>query len=230
MGAATLSCGNDKPDPRTAVDVDDPGTMAPKRGGGGPAIHAEVGALDPEQVKATFTEAMGDLSSCLDEGRAELEWLAGEIRVFLRIANDGSVRYSFPMRSTFGHRATEQCILATLSERSWPQPQGGEEGETTQSFAIDAEGRPAVQLEPSVLGANASKLGDKLQRCRDDAGTAGLSVTLYINPDGEVIAAGAAVDDDKGNDAIPCALDAARSLRFGSPGSWPGKTTIRAGS
>ena len=53
-----------------------------------------------------------------------------------------------------------------------------------------------------------------------------LAVTLYIDADGNVMAAGASVGDAAGLSAIDWAVKAAEGLSFPSPGSYPAKVMI----
>lgn len=227
--AAFVACNGSTPPPDipdvepTAESTD----RRPRAGGSGPSIEAEVGALDAAKVKETFDAAMPALRACLNDGRERVELIGGDIEILLRIASDGAVKYGYARRSTFGDQATEACILDALAGRTWPKPQGGAEGETSQRFSIDAQGRPPVDLDASVLGSKASTLKSKLKACKGNTGTTGLSVTMYIDPDGHVIAAGGDSADELGRDVVACAIDAAKGLSFGSPGSWAGKVTVR---
>jgi hypothetical protein len=196
--------------------------------GGGPIIRAEVGALDEAAVKQVFRAAVPRIEACFRAGSKRHAYLEGEIEVLLRIRGDGRVRYALPVGSSFGDRETERCILDELGRERWPEPQGGDEGETRQKFEVGAAGRPAVAWSPAQLGSRLGELQRKLRRCQANVGTSGLSVTIHVDPDGKPVTAGAAVSDERGLGALDCALDAATSLRYPSPGSWPAKVTVTA--
>jgi hypothetical protein len=212
----TLGAG-DEPRAETAS------TQATRPARGTPAldIEAEVGALDPAAVKQTFAAAMDGINGCYERGSKRLSFLEGEMEVLLRIDGQGAVRYAVPLESTFGDRETERCIVAELEKQIWPQPKGGREGETRQRFSIRSRGRAAVPWSPADLGSALARLQRELARC-----PAAVTVTIHVDPDGKPLAAGAAVADEHGLPAIDCALNAAKRIRYPSPGSWPAKVTI----
>jgi hypothetical protein len=225
---ATLGCGcasASVPEPRS---VDDASPRRERRAGSAPAVRAEVGALDEAAVKRTFREALPDIERCLASARTRLPFFEGELEVFLRVTGDGGVRWAYPRRSSFGDEATERCVLAALGARRWPRPEGGDEGETTQHFAVESEERPAVRWTAADLGPAGSELADRLARCKAASGTRRLEVTVHVDADGRALAAGAAVGDERGREAIGCAVEAATAQRYPSPGSYPAKVTVRA--
>jgi hypothetical protein len=197
------------------------------RGSGGPRIHAEVGALDEDKVNEAFSAARPAIDECFGRANRGMRYkvVGGDVEVMVRVKNDGSVRWAYPRRSTLGHSDTERCIMQVLERQSWPRPQGGEEGIASTNYGMDSPGRSAVDWSPGDLGEAGGELASKLRGCM--AGSHGLEITLYIDPDGDVLSAGAAVDDESALDAIECAIDAARAIRFPSPGSYPAKVTVR---
>jgi hypothetical protein len=222
---ALLGCGS-VPGPLEQPTSPQPVRKKRNRKRGGPSIAAEVGALDAKETQAVFSAAMPAIEGCLAAGRERLSYLAGELKVLLRIASDGSVRYALPLKSTFGDLASEQCMLKALTDKSWPRPQGGREGEARQSFRIGALGRPAVAWNPHDLGRNGKRLVKALDGCRQKAGVERLAIALHIDQDGQPLAAGGSTDDPAGLAAIACGIKAAKALRYPSPGSWPAKVTI----
>jgi hypothetical protein len=196
--------------------------------GGGPSIHGEVGALDEDETKKAFGKARPSIDGCLARANDGLSYevVAGDVEVVVRVANDGSVRFTYATSSTIGRHDTERCILEALARQTWPRPEGGEDGIASTSYSIEPAGREAVEWSPGDLGPQGSTLKDKLRACQSEAGTAGLSVTMYIDPDGKLLSAGVASADEHGLDAARCALDAARSQRYPSPGSYPAKVTV----
>ncbi len=196
-------------------------------GGSGLAMHSEVGALDARKVKEVFNNALPALNSCFSAGAKNLSYLEGEMEVLLRISGEGTVRYGIPLKSSFGDRDTERCMLEVLDEQSWPKPQGGDEGVTKQRFDIRTHERAAVAWTPRKLGRKLAKLQAKLRKCQRKAATSWLSVTIHVDEDGRPLAAGAATGDEQGIAALDCAVAAAKSLRYPSPGSWPAKVTVK---
>jgi hypothetical protein len=230
MRAAVLlvlaACSEGSLSPRDASDEMQV-TQMRGRESGGPVIHAEVGALDEDKVNEAFSAARPAIDDCFDHANEGMRYkvVGGDVEVIVRVKQDGSVRWAYPRRSTLGHSPTERCILTVLERQSWPRPQGGEEGIASTNYGIDAPGRQAVEWSPSDLGEAGGELEGKLRGCMGRGGA--IELTLYVAPDGDVLSAGAAVDDERAIDAIDCAIDAARSIHFPSPGSYPAKVTVR---
>ncbi|MBW2454178.1 MAG: hypothetical protein JRI68_06695 [Deltaproteobacteria bacterium] len=226
--ATSLAACSHTPPPDDPVDDDGPDqTQLPMSGG--PQIQAEVGALDEEKVQEAFNAAKHEIYGCFNAANDELKWpiVGGDIEVVVRVKTDSTVRWVFPQTSTIGHRATERCILDTLHKQIWPKPEGGEEGIARTQYGMDCPGREPVGWSPGDLGKNRAKLEAKVKACIRKAGTPGLSLTLHVDPDGRPISAGASVDDESGLEALDCAVEAATSLRYPSPGSYPAKVTVQ---
>ncbi len=227
LATALVACSSTPPPDNPADDDSPDQTHVPMAGA--PQITAEVGALDEEQVKAAFDAARSAIHDCFDASNNGLEWqvVGGDIEVVVRVKTDGTVRWVFPQASTVGSRDTESCILETLVKQSWPKPQGGEEGFARTQYGMDCPGREPVPWAVGDLGRSRAKLETGIKTCIRQAGGTGLSLTLYVDPDGRPIGAGASVDDENGIDALDCAVRAATSLRYPSPGSYPSKVTVQ---
>jgi hypothetical protein len=227
LASVLIACSSTPP-PDDPVDDDGPDqTHIPMAGA--PQISAEVGALDEEQVKAAFDAARDEIHDCFNASNDGLEWqiIGGDIEVVVRVKTDGTVRWVFPQSSSVGFRATERCILDTLVQQTWPKPEGGEEGFARTQYGMDCPGREPVGWAAADLGRSRGKLESGVKACIRKAGGTGLSLTLYVDPDGRPIGAGASVDDEKGIDALDCAVKVATSLSYPSPGSYPAKVTIQ---
>jgi hypothetical protein len=187
-----------------------------------------VGALDREAVDAAFSAARSSVKSCIDEANRGLEFqvVGGDIEVEVRINKDGSVKHVYPKSSDIGHAGAERCILEAVAAQSWPSPEGGESGIARTRYGLDAPAARPAQAGMTDLGQAGATLASKLRRCRTQSGTSSLQVTLYVDADGNVMAAGASVGDDAGLDAIDCAIDATKGLTFPSPGSYPAKVIV----
>ncbi len=232
--AASLGCAGDKPaeDPGDVDLAGERDTPAPARpeGPAGPHIEAEVGALDPEAVEAAFESARAEVHRCFEQGNAGLDFavVGGDIEVFVRVGSDGSVRWIYPASSTVGHVGVERCVIDAVKKQRWPKPEGGDDGIARTRYGLDPPGRPPVPWSSADLGSGGSALAQKLGRCKQDSGTVSLSVTLYVDADGQVISAGAAAGDEKGVEAVDCAVAAAKAQRYASPGSYPAKVSVTA--
>jgi hypothetical protein len=196
-------------------------------GNGGPAIHAEIGALDEDEARKAYEAARPSIDRCITAASKRHKFVEGDFEAMLRIDGSGRVRWGYPTVSTFGDYELETCILDALREQQWPKPQGGEEGLTSQSLGFDPAGRAASKLGPDDLGDKLGELESALRQCRSSSGTKWLAVTFYVGPEGNVVSAGAAAGDEKGVEALSCAVDAAKGMTFPSPGSYAGKFTVR---
>jgi hypothetical protein len=193
----------------------------------GPSISAEIGALPEAAVQTAFKAVMPAVSECLREGRRSIYFLAGMLQAEIRVAQDGRARWVHAKRSTFGHRATEKCILDALGAQQWPRPVGGQNGIATQHFEIDTSERPPVSWSPDQIGKEGAKLEQAIDECRKQAGSAALSLTMYIDVDGKPMAAGGASSEAQGREGIDCAVEAAMKHVYNSPGSYPAKVSLQ---
>jgi hypothetical protein len=229
-----VGCTSSAPRPKNQPEDDggeeDPAPR-PRPTGSDLAIEAEMGALDEDEVAKVQAAVRPQVTACFKRANAGLRFavVGGEIDIRLRVKSDGAIRWLHPVRDTFGNHATAKCIMDALEAQTWPRPVGGEEGQADAHYEIDpAARRPAVEWSEGDLGAAGSTLKQKLAACRGDAGTSELSVTLYIDPEGEVISAGGAAGDEMGLSAIDCGIAAARAITFPSPGSYPAKVVVSA--
>ena len=224
-----LACCDAKEPVSPADRDDDTAVVVPRStGSGGPKIDSEIGALDEDAVKETFRKARSKVTRCLRDANDGLDMpiVGGELEVQLRVKGDGSLRWVVPVRSTLGDRKAEQCVLDVLASHTWPIPEGGDEGLARTDYGIDPPGRPPVAWSPGDLGDKESTVKSELRSCMGNAGASSLSVTIYIDADGNVITAGGAVGDENGIDAIDCAVSAVKRITFPSPGSFPAKVTV----
>src|SRR6202020_805669 len=121
------------------------------------------------------------LLGCQKDGLSRVEFLAGDAKFFLRIAQDGSVRWTFLEDSTLGDRDTAKCMLQVLSSAHWPQPDGGA-GEAQRPISFDGgDARPPVSWRSDKVASVLAEEGGDAMRCK--AGTRGVfKVTAYVQP------------------------------------------------
>jgi hypothetical protein len=133
------ACGS-PPEPKAPEpEQEAPKQERPKRA---PSVSQELGSIDEGATQKTFERLQGKLLDCQKEGIKRLEYLAGDVRFFLRIGQDGRVRWAFLEDSTMGDRDTEKCMLGVIQDAQWPQPDGGE-AEVHKAMGFDpADARP----------------------------------------------------------------------------------------
>ncbi|HVJ93158.1 MAG TPA: AgmX/PglI C-terminal domain-containing protein [Labilithrix sp.] len=182
---AASACGGGKP-PETPNDT--PKQEVPKEEQrNGPMVEQELGSIDERAVERKFDELQSKLQTCHQQARERVEYLAGDVKVFLRVGKDGRVKYSFFEESTLGDREMEKCILDVFSAATWPKPQGGE-AEVRNGFGWPAGGEraPTPWGPEKVLLALEEEKGVKkvVDKCK--SGVSGeFRVTAYVEP-GEV--------------------------------------------
>lgn len=161
---------------------------APKpESSGAPTVEQELGSIDQRAVEKKFDDLQTKLEACHQQGRTRVEYLAGDVKVFLRVGKDGRVKYSFFEDSTLGDRATEKCLLDLFAATDWPKPIGGE-AEVRNGFGWPA----GSERPPTSWGAE--KVTSALDEDREakkgvakcKSGISGdFHVTAYVEP-GEV--------------------------------------------
>jgi hypothetical protein len=222
LGAAACST----PPPPPPDDVTD--APEPTRKRIVPTIESEVGALDSAKVQAVFDAASGALKECYERGVGRIGFLAGEIKLSVRVGEDGATKYTFVKESTLGDRQTEACMLGVLKKQRWPKPEGGKEGNADTSFTFDPgdEERPPVEWTEARMGDGLKKARGALAQCRQGAGAGPMKVTLYVETDGKAMGVGVSGADSKSEDAASCVVDLLMGVKFASPGSYAAKVTL----
>jgi hypothetical protein len=210
--------------------------VTPSTGGQGPSrpkgpaldMSAEIGALDEQAVEAKFAKLRPGMLECLDKARARVPFIGGDLRVALRVASDGSVRWAYLKDSTLGDRKTEACVLSKVQSATWPTPIGGREGLAESGFTVDpsSDERPPVAWSPSSLGKATGSMKSAVATCRKAVGTGAVKVTAYVDTDGKVLAVGVSGLDEKVEGAADCIVGAVMNLSFPSPGSYAAKVSV----
>lgn len=226
LGIALSGCGSATAPPAEAPATEAEPDARARRSG--PSVEAEVGALDEGKTKQIFEKASQKLGACFSKGAQRVPYLAGGVSFYVRVAADGSARYTFVRDSTLGDRTTEECMLGVLKGLSWPKPVGGQEGEAKNEFQFDAGGdeRPPVEWNPAQLGPPFEKARPTLSRCRESAGTGPVKATMYVDTDGKPVSVGVSTSDEKGEAAVACIVDTLKGITFPSPGSYASKVSV----
>jgi hypothetical protein len=178
------ACGGNKEPPKTVETK--PEETAPKKSSGPvPMVQQELGSIEQRDVEKTFNKLQGQLETCHKQGRDRVEYLAGNVNVFLRIDQSGKVKWSFFLETSLGDRDTEKCILDVLGKADWPKPVGGE-AEVKNGFGWDPGGerQPTSWQPDKVLSAldEAKDVKKDVDKCK--AGVKGdFKVTAYVEHD-----------------------------------------------
>jgi hypothetical protein len=182
LASVALACGGSTPPPKMEEAAkEEPREAKPS---GGPTIEQELGSIDERAVEKKFNDLQTKLETCHKKGRDRVDYLAGDVKVFLRVGKDGRVRYSWFEESTIGDRDTEKCILELFGATDWPKPQGGE-AEVRNGFGWPAGGeRPPTSWGPEkVSGALEGDKDTKHAVGKCKTGVKGeFRVTAYVEP------------------------------------------------
>jgi hypothetical protein len=224
-----LACGGSPTPVESAHDGDTPAPTQQAASGGGPQVSQELGSIDQRQVEVAFDHLQGKIQSCFKAGLGRIEYLDGDVSVFLRVGQDGRVKYGYFEDSTVGDRDTEKCLLDVLSAADWPKPQGGE-AEVRNKFGFDAPGdvRAPTDWNGDRIAEALGKAQGDIAKCK--AGVSGaFKGAAYIQPDGKkgkVQAVGLASPSKDGVDKIDCLIGVVQSLKVPSPGSYAAKVSF----
>ncbi len=193
-----------------------------------PSIESEIGALDARKVDAAFSGAAESLKNCYASGVGRIPFLAGDIRLSVRVDENGATKYVFVSESTLGDRTTEACMLGVLKKVKWPKPEGGKEGNAAAPFNFSPgdEERPPVEWSEARMGDGYKKAKGSLAKCRKNAGAGPMTATLYVETDGKALGVGVSGADVKSDAAASCVVDLLMGLKYASPGSYAAKVTV----
>jgi hypothetical protein len=129
------ACGGSTPPPRPPADkpVEAPAKAAEESE---MRVAGQLGSIEPGAVTRSFASAEAALRQCHAKGLKRIRFLGGEIKVALRIGEDGRARYAWFEDTTLGDHDTELCMMHVFLEVTWPTPRGGE-AEVKSTFAFD---------------------------------------------------------------------------------------------
>lgn len=185
LAGAGMACGGAPELPKVEDPVSQQGGTT-RKSGPTPQVSQELGSIDQRKVEQTFSGLQqGALETCHKQGRDRIEFMTGDVKVFLRIDQSGKVRYGYFEDSTLGDRETEKCILSELSRASWPKPEGGE-AEVRSGFGWGGGGErePTNWSSDKVQGALVDSKDVKKDVAKCKSGIKGdFKVTAYVEHD-----------------------------------------------
>jgi hypothetical protein len=193
------------------------------------AVTQELGSIDPGEVQKTWNRLTSSFDACRKQGTDRVEYLAGDVKFFVRVGADGATKWTYLEDSTLGDRDTERCLLDAVTQAKWPKPDGGD-AEVRNSFGFDATGRAPTSWSSDKIAALLGKNDKDLLKCKGGLKDA-VHVTVYVEPhghkEGKVQAAGASVPQKDAETKIDCILNEVKSWKMPSPGSWAAKVDFR---
>jgi hypothetical protein len=176
-----------------------------------PETDGEIGGLSGDGYEEAFAELEQSFAGCVRRRASELDVLGGYLRLRLRVDRSGAPKWAYLAESTLGDRETERCVLDLVKARRWPRPLSGD-GIAEKTLSVDPAVQPAP-LRASQLGGAVWRARALSQHCR--RGIKGrFTATAYVDPDGQVLAAGVAAPSEAGEDASDCIVDAVLGVRL----------------
>ncbi len=180
VGGILLGACGGSPPPKAPEPVAE---VAPPPKPAGPQMKSsqELGSIDEGATNKTFQGLQDKLLDCQKNGLARVEFLAGDAKFFLRIGQDGLVRWAYLEDSTLGDRDTEKCMIQVVSAAHWPQPEGGE-AEVQKSISFESgDARPPVSWHSDKVAGVLQHEGNDALKCKGT--TRGVfKVTAYVEP------------------------------------------------
>ncbi|MCL2450060.1 MAG: hypothetical protein FWD17_14020, partial [Polyangiaceae bacterium] len=124
--ALTLAagCSGSSPPPASAPES----APAPVAKAAPPAMKmkSELGSVDPGAIKKAFHALEEKFTACQKQGLDRVELLAGPVKFFVRIGEDGAAKWAYLEESEVGDHDTEKCLVDAVLGAPWPKPDGGE--------------------------------------------------------------------------------------------------------
>jgi hypothetical protein len=218
---ALAACGGSEPppkEPEAAHEEQHEVKLALK-------TRSELGTVDPGVVQEAFHRLADKFVDCQKQGLDRVEVLAGNVKFFLRIGEDGSAKWAYlEDGSDVGDRDTEKCLVDVVMGARWPKPDGGD-AEARYSIELPSNGRPATDWSSDKVAATLGKHGNAIDQCKGGAG--GFHATIYVGPGGKVLAAGVVASSKDGGDKAECLVKVLEKMKgLPSPGSWPAKVSF----
>jgi hypothetical protein len=189
-------------------------------------MRSELGTVDPAAVRQAFSSLDDKFTKCQDKGLGRVELLAGQVKFFLRISEDGTAKWAYVEDSDLGDRATEKCLTGVVLEAHWPRPDGGDaEAHYSMDLPLQAT-RPPNEWSSDRLAGALSRSSGAIDACK--GASSSFRATVYVGQGGHVLSAGVAAPGKDDEPKADCLADVLRKLQgLPSPGSWPAKVSFR---
>ena len=219
-GMLVAACGGEPPPKAPEAPKEEIHEVKPQL-----KMKSELGTVDPDAVTRAFKRLDDRFQDCQKQGLARIEVLAGSMKFFLRIGEDGSAKWAYFEQSDLGDRDTEKCLLDVVTGSRWPKPDGGD-AEARYTMELPPNGRAATDWNPDKVAAALGRSGDAIDQCKSGA-SGSYQGTLYVGPGGKVLGAGVSASTRDAAAKADCLSRALTKLRgLPSPGSWPAKVTV----
>ena len=216
---ACFGCGGTAPEPEepTEAEATEVGTVqeiAPPDDG--MQTEGLLGNIPQSEVEKVFSRHMDSLGECYGKALDTLESIEGSIEIGMEIDLSGRVSQSYIMTGDLGSLKAETCILNKVGRFNFPRPGGGK-AVVSHPLIFEAPYDPPMPASMSTQQAHSTveTYSADMERCL--GGNSGVTVTLYVGTDGQVISSGAAAESYEMYEAARCLAEAASSWSFSDP-------------
>lgn len=224
--AAIAACGGNAPEPQ---HVDPTPTATATTTSHVPVVHQELGSIDDRAVSNTFQDLGSNFQACQTSALKRIAFLSGRVKFFMRVGEDGKTKWTYVEESSLGDYDTERCMLDVIEGAQWPKPIGGDATVERDLTFDPGEARQPADWPSDKVAASLGKHKKELDKCVEGASNAKFNVTAYVAPhgkEGKVVAAGVATSSKEGAAQVKCIVDAIKTMKVPSPGSYHAKVTF----
>lgn len=179
------------------------------------SFESEIGGMNELAVEESFKALSRPIGRCFESGAERVEAIGGTFTVAFRVDRQGATRWAYMKASTIGDRATENCILEIVRNKTWPKPLSGE-GLAQKTVDIEPAKAPHV-LDGKKASRTIHLAKARTAPCRKGVRGAFLA-TAYLEPDGRVRTAGVAPPDEKAESVVDCMIEELTKLKFSPTG------------
>jgi hypothetical protein len=221
-----VACGGATPEPQHTEPV---ATVTAAPTSHGPTFRQELGSIDDRAVSNTFHDLDPNFIACQTAALKRIPYLSGVAKFFMRVGEDGRTKWTYLEQSSLGDYEAERCLLDVVEGAQWPKPIGGDATVERDVTFDPGEARQPADWPPDKVAATVGKHKKEVDKCVDAAPTTKFSVTAYVEPhgnEGRVRAAGVAVSNKEGTAQAQCVIEAVKSMKMPSPGSYAAKVAF----
>jgi hypothetical protein len=175
-------------------------------------IHGLTGTLNKGDVHQTMEARQDAFDACIQESRRSVRWVSGAIKFGFRVDSEGRISQLWPVTSTIGHRALEQCLTNAVMDTQFPKPAGRATAEFNWGMSIDSVGPRAFEESSSKSSKPFARLARKEAKdvfgsCEIKRRRARFRVTAYVTAGGKLLSAGAVPQPPTAEDKVDCVLE-----------------------
>jgi hypothetical protein len=175
-------------------------------------VHGLTGTLNKGDVHQTMEARQDAFDACIQESRRSVRWVSGAIKYGFRVDAEGRISQLWPVSSTIGHRALEQCLTNAVLDTQFPKPAGRATAEFNWGMSIDSVGPRAFDDPSSKSSKPFARLARKEARdlfgtCEIKRRRARFRVTAYVAAGGKLLSAGAVPQPPTADDKVDCVLE-----------------------